>query len=62
MTNIRVAHPIADAHPGNLDEIIFPGQDFNNARIYDFDQVNNWAQNKRELQPVIVSLIGTNNV
>lgn len=26
-------HPIADAHPGNLDDIVFPGQDFNNARI-----------------------------
>ena len=26
-------HPIADAHPGNLDRIVFPGQDFNNARI-----------------------------
>lgn len=26
-------HPIADAHPGNLERIVFPGQDFNNARI-----------------------------
>lgn len=26
-------HPIADAHPGDLDRIVFPGQDFNNARI-----------------------------
>lgn len=25
-------HPIADCHPSNLDDIIFPGQDFNNAR------------------------------
>lgn len=25
-------HQIADAHPSNLDDIIFPGQDYNNAR------------------------------
>lgn len=27
------SHPIADAHPGSLDRIVFPGQDFNNARM-----------------------------
>lgn len=26
-------HSIADAHPGDLDRIVFPGQDFNNARM-----------------------------
>ena len=25
-------HPIADCHPSNLDNIVFPGQDYNNAR------------------------------
>jgi hypothetical protein len=25
-------HSIVDAHPGNLDDIVFPGQDYNNAR------------------------------
>ena len=25
-------HSIADCHPSNLDEIVFPGQDYNNAR------------------------------
>lgn len=25
-------HPIADAHPSDLRQIVFPGQDFNNAR------------------------------
>ncbi|KAJ4351315.1 uncharacterized protein N0V89_006654 [Didymosphaeria variabile] len=39
-------HPIADAHPGNLDRIVFPGQDFNNARILDFQDVPNWENNK----------------
>ncbi|KAI1426491.1 phospholipase [Xylaria sp. FL1777] len=40
------SHPIADAHPGNLDAIIFPGQDFNNARVYDFEGVENWDHNQ----------------
>ena len=25
-------HSIADCHPSNLDDIVFPGQDYNNAR------------------------------
>ena len=39
-------HPIADAHPSNLDNIVFPGQDFNNARIMDFQDVAHWENNK----------------
>ncbi|KAI0022330.1 phospholipase [Xylariomycetidae sp. FL0641] len=40
------SHPIADAHPGNMDAVVFPGQDFNNARVFDFEGVDNWDQNK----------------
>ncbi|KAI1308093.1 phospholipase [Xylaria venustula] len=40
------SHPIADAHPGNLDGILFPGQDFNNARVADFEGVDNWDHNQ----------------
>ncbi|KAF4979874.1 hypothetical protein FZEAL_4008 [Fusarium zealandicum] len=40
------SHPIADAHPGNLDAIIFPGQDYNNARVYDFADVQDFNNNK----------------
>ncbi|KAL1855686.1 hypothetical protein VTK73DRAFT_8533 [Phialemonium thermophilum] len=40
------SHPIADAHPENLEAIIFPGQDYNNARIYDFEDVEKWENNK----------------
>ncbi|KAK1836948.1 hypothetical protein QBC39DRAFT_337761 [Podospora conica] len=40
------SHPIADAHPGNLDDIIFPGQDYNNARVFDFEDVQKWENNK----------------
>ncbi|PQE08275.1 hypothetical protein CJF31_00009535 [Rutstroemia sp. NJR-2017a BVV2] len=39
-------HPISDAHPSDLDNIVFPGQDFNNARIYDFQDVTQWENNK----------------
>ncbi|KAF2817639.1 phospholipase D/nuclease [Mytilinidion resinicola] len=39
-------HSIADAHPGNLDDIVFPGQDYNNARIMDFQDVYHWQNNK----------------
>ena len=39
-------HPIADAHPGNLDDIVYPGQDYNNARIMDFQDVAHWQNNK----------------
>lgn len=41
-------HPIADVHPGNLDRIVFPGQDYNNARIMDFHNVDKWEDNKLE--------------
>ncbi|CAJ2514126.1 Uu.00g022450.m01.CDS01 [Anthostomella pinea] len=40
------SHPIADAHPGDVSNIIFPGQDFNNARAYDFEGVDNWDHNQ----------------
>jgi phospholipase D1/2 len=33
-------------HPNNPDDIIFPGQDYNNARIYDFQDVVHWKENK----------------
>jgi phospholipase D1/2 len=39
-------HPIADAHPTDLNQAIFPGQDFNNARVMDFEDVTKWDQNK----------------
>lgn len=39
-------HSIADAHPGDLDQIVFPGQDYNNARIMDFSDVQHYQNNK----------------
>ena len=40
------SHPISDAHPNDLDNILFPGQDFNNARVYDFQNVTKYDENK----------------
>lgn len=39
-------HSIADAHPNDLSAIVFPGQDYNNARIADFEDVAHPDQNK----------------
>ncbi|KAL2807962.1 phospholipase D/nuclease [Aspergillus granulosus] len=41
-----IQHPISDAHPGNLDDIVFPGQDYNNARVMDFKNLDNWEHNR----------------
>ncbi|KAH3488238.1 hypothetical protein KXW24_005768 [Aspergillus fumigatus] len=39
-------HAIADVHPTNLDDIVFPGQDYNNARVLDFQDVVHWEKNQ----------------
>ncbi|KAG7085424.1 hypothetical protein E1B28_002985 [Marasmius oreades] len=43
-------HPLADVHPTHWDETLFPGQDFNNARIMDFQNVGNYASNALSIQ------------
>ncbi|KAI9372639.1 hypothetical protein BJX61DRAFT_431411 [Aspergillus egyptiacus] len=39
-------HPLADVHPSHLRSEIFPGQDFNNNRIMDFQSVGEWQSNE----------------
>ena len=39
-------HALADAHPAGVEHEIFPGQDFNNNRIKDFETVNDWKSNE----------------
>lgn len=39
-------HPLADVHPEGVSEEIFPGQDFNNNRIMDFQKVQDWQENE----------------
>jgi phospholipase D1/2 len=39
-------HPLSDVHPGGVQHEIFPGQDFNNNRIMDFQTVSDWKTNE----------------
>ncbi|KAF2127758.1 phospholipase-like protein PldA [Dothidotthia symphoricarpi CBS 119687] len=39
-------HPLSDVHPSGIQNQIFPGQDFNNNRILDFEGVEDWRSNK----------------
>ncbi|KND88465.1 Phospholipase D1 [Tolypocladium ophioglossoides CBS 100239] len=39
-------HPLSDVHPEGVSEEIWPGQDFNNNRIMDFQKVQDWQQNE----------------
>lgn len=39
-------HPLSDVHPEGVSEEIWPGQDFNNNRIMDFQKVQDWEQNE----------------
>ena len=39
-------HSIADCHPSDMNRVCFPGQDYNNARIMDFQDVTNFQNNK----------------
>ncbi|KAJ4354154.1 uncharacterized protein N0V89_005887 [Didymosphaeria variabile] len=39
-------HPLADVHPSGIQNEIFPGQDFNNNRIMDFQSVEDWKSNQ----------------
>ncbi|KAI1793724.1 phospholipase D/nuclease [Ganoderma leucocontextum] len=39
------SHPLADVHPTNPFATLFPGQDYNNARIMDFQDVPNYVSN-----------------
>ncbi|TFK95611.1 phospholipase D/nuclease [Pterulicium gracile] len=38
-------HPCADCHPTDFSKTLFPGQDYNNARVMDFQNVFNYASN-----------------
>jgi phospholipase D1/2 len=39
-------HPLSDIHPVGVAEEIWPGQDFNNNRVMDFKDVNDWQGNQ----------------
>ncbi|KAH8927543.1 phospholipase D/nuclease [Atractiella rhizophila] len=39
--------PMSDIHPFDFSLTLFPGQDYNNARIQDFQNVDKWASNQQ---------------
>ncbi|KAI9756547.1 MAG: Bifunctional dehydrogenase and ferrochelatase [Chaenotheca gracillima] len=39
-------HPMADAHPSGVKNEMWPGQDWNNNRIMDFQSVQDWKSNE----------------
>ena len=39
-------HPLSDVHPAGVETELFPGQDFNNNRIMDFQSVQDWKSNE----------------
>lgn len=41
------SHPLADVHPTDFRRTLFAGQDYNNARIQDFQAVDKWASNQQ---------------
>ncbi|KAK4685290.1 phospholipase D1/2, partial [Tremellales sp. Uapishka_1] len=43
-------HPLADVHPTEFFKSLFPGQDYNNSRIMDFQTVDNFTSNALAIQ------------
>ncbi|KAI1497861.1 hypothetical protein F5X99DRAFT_395437 [Biscogniauxia marginata] len=39
-------HPLSDMHPEGVANEMWPGQDFNNNRVMDFKNVQDWMQNE----------------
>lgn len=39
--------PLADVHPTDFGRSLFPGQDYNNARVQDFQHVDQWVSNQQ---------------
>lgn len=39
-------HAIADLHPSDVNDTVFPGQDYNNSRVLDFQDVVHWEKNE----------------
>jgi phospholipase D1/2 len=39
-------HPLSDVHPEGVQTEVWPGQDFNNNRVMDFQSVGDWKSNE----------------
>ncbi|KAK4058234.1 hypothetical protein OIO90_000973 [Microbotryomycetes sp. JL221] len=43
----RQTYPLADVHPTDMSRSLFAGQDYNNARVADFQNVDHWVSNQQ---------------
>lgn len=43
-------HPLADVHPTKFGNSLFPGQDYNNSRVMDFQTVDKYTSNELAIQ------------
>lgn len=43
-------HPLADVHPTQFGNSLFPGQDYNNSRVMDFQTVDKFTSNELAIQ------------
>lgn len=43
-------HPLADVHPQEFSKTLFPGQDYNNSRLMDFQTVDKFTSNALAIQ------------
>ncbi|CAI7632613.1 unnamed protein product [Penicillium glandicola] len=39
-------HELSDLHPSDVNQTVFPGQDYNNSRVLDFQDVVHWENNQ----------------
>lgn len=39
-------HELSDLHPSDVSQTVFPGQDYNNSRVLDFQDVVHWENNQ----------------
>ncbi|KAJ5563501.1 Phospholipase D/Transphosphatidylase [Penicillium sp. DV-2018c] len=39
-------HALSDLHPNDVNQTVFPGQDYNNSRVLDFEDVVHWEKNQ----------------
>ena len=53
-------HAISDVHPSNVNETVFPGQDYNNSRVLDFENVTEWEKN--QLDRMTMSRMGWSDI
>lgn len=39
-------HELSDLHPSDVSQTLFPGQDYSNSRVLDFQDVVHWENNQ----------------